>query len=879
MAPRELPSGIVSFVLTDIEGSTRLLRRLGDLYDSVLERHRSLLREAWLRFGGHEVSTSGDSFFVAFADAGAAIEACIEGQHALQSEEWPSGGDVKVRMGVHSGLASPHSDDYVALAVHQAARVMSAAHGGQVLVSDDTVALIRGDQRFRLTALGRFRLRDFDEPVPLYAVGREDVRPVSKVVRALPADGHNLTRPPNAFVGRVAEVAEVASRLQTGRVLTLVGPGGVGKTRLAIEAALGLSSSWDDGVWLVDVSPLRQPSLVVGAVIEALGVVDAPGVSQDDALLGALESKRLLLVLDNCEHLVGACASIVESIMLRCPSVAVMATSRTPLGVLAEQVLRVGPLGLPTAGSSLDEVRSAPSVQLLSDRAGARGRGLEISEETAEDVVELCAHLDGLPLAIELAAARLNVVSPGELVRALDTHAETLSSSERYRPERQRSLRQLLDWSYDDLSGGEQATLRRLSLFGSSFGLESAARAATGELVEAEEAPDMLWSLVDKSLVRVDLAANATRYRLLETVRNYASEHLQPDEAEFAVLALADLFLEELGPWQRRDRAWLGQVAIESDNIRALLPPLAAMECERAQLLACTIGRFHDVAHSFRVGVDELSRWAEELEEPTAARVVLLATLADLQLRLGDTESARAQLDRVDALGALVTEAAEWDDAAVQRIRGDLAMRTGDVAGATRIAEEALATPLSAHGRARMWNLAGIAAISAGDFDRSADAFREELALCEELDDVVPLAADHGNLAEVAMRRGDFAAAAREQLICLQYARELGLPVMVASSLIVSARLGASESPVHAARLHSKADQILRETGAQLYDDDRRESDEMLASVRAELGDGGYEDAVEAGKNTDLPSAVELAMELLEAAAKREEQAAGRMRR
>jgi predicted ATPase/class 3 adenylate cyclase len=857
-----LPSGVVSFVFTDIEGSTRLLRRLSGGYDAVLQQHRYLLRRAWDRYGGHEISTSGDSFFVAFADAGDAVRACAEAQRLLGEADWPPGSDVKVRMGVHSGLASPHGDDYVALAVHQAQRVMSAAHGGQVLVSAETAELLDAPTRAELVSLGRYRIPDFDGPVELLTL--TDLPAVSRAVRAVPAEGHNFARPPGAFVGRVTDIAGVVSRLRAGSLLTLVGPGGVGKTRLAVETGLRISPEWRDGIWLVDLAPLGSPAQLPAAVADALGVVADGDQDPRENILAFLESANLLLILDNCEHRLDACTDFALSVLRGCPPVGLLATSREPLSIAGENIYRVGPLGLPKPGSPLADIEDAPAVQLLADRVAEHGHALEVSARTAPDIVSLCSRLDGLPLALELAAARLGVMTPSELVRSLDNHFDVLASREGGRPERQRSLTRLLEWSYERLSEPEQAFLRRLSVFGSSCSRQAAVAAVAGPPIDPEEGPDLLWSLADKSLVVPDLTANETRYRLLETVRAFSGMRLDATEAAAARVKLADWLLGKIGPELPRDRRWRGEVATELDNIRALVEPMAEIDCERAQLLACAVGRYHYDAHTFLQGTEELTRWLPLLREEAPARALFLARLADLHLQRGEVDRASSLLSEVQQIRGRAQALPDWIAVEVERTRGQLLLQTGELAAALRIAEETLTGALSPRGQARMWNLAGMAASSAGDLARATHAFQQELALAIQLDGVVPTAAAHGNLAELALRAGDRQRAAREQLACLRLALELGSSVLIAYSLIVSARLEASRNAGTAVGLHAKAEEILAGVGKPLYPDDRRLSDEMLQAARSELGEARFEQAVRAGSERSITEAINQATVVLE---------------
>jgi len=857
-----LPSGIVSFVFTDIEGSTRMLKRLGDGYAPVLERHQALLRDAWSATAGHEVHTEGDSFFVAFETASSAVAGCATAQRLLGAEPWPELGTVRVRMGIHLGLASPRNDDYVALAVHRAARVMGAAHGGQVLVTEDVATAAGDTSDVTLTSLGLYRLRDFDEPVRLHQVAGAGLADAFPAVRAVPAEGHNLVVPQTTFVGRTEDAARLAALLDAERLVTLTGPGGVGKTRLASEVGVRIADRWTDGLWFVDLADIDDGALVPRAIASAVGVPYGSGSDRWAEVLDHLRTRQLLIVLDNVEHLVDACGACVADLLTTCGGVDVLATGRAPLGIAGEVVVRVAPLPLPDG----DPARSS-AVELFVDRArAARADAVADDASAVADAAAICRRLDGLPLALEIAAARVGVMSVNEIRRGLDSGFELLRSRERHRPERQRTMETLLSWSYETLSTDEQAALRRLGAFGGGFSIDAACVAVADRDVTADDVPELVWSLVDKSLVVADYTANDTRYRYLETVRHYARTHLAiSGETESAVARLVTWFLDRVGPWRPPDGAWASEVGLELANLRSLVLLVAPVDPERAQQLACVVGRYDDVAQRFRAGIEDLARYVDELGAPTPSRVALLTALGDLYLRIGQVDPARRLAAEADALRKEVGPP-PWDDAGVERTSGEVAIRTLDLARATAIAEEALARPLSPRGRARMWNLRGIASYRAGDLDGAADAFDAELAALLELGHEVFVASAHGNCAEIAMQRGRVAEAAAHQLACLEPALALGQPVQLAFSLIVAARLAATQArwPI-ATRLQAKADAILGEVGHVLYEDDRRLSDQLLADARAKLGPSTFDQERARGLALDPSAAGELAAEVLRA--------------
>ena len=860
-----LPSGIVTFVMTDIEGSTRLLRGLGGGFAPVHDRHNELLREVWRTHGGFEMETAGDSFMVAFGDAATAVTACATAQRALAAEPWPGVESLRVRMGIHTGLASPHHGGYVALAVHQTARVASAAHGGQVLVSEDAAAQLRPMPGLALEPLGRYRVRDFDSAVRLFQLHGAGLAQRFPAVRAVPAEGHNLVRPTTALFGRVNEMARLRARIAGGRIVTLIGPGGVGKTRLAVETALEVASEWVDGVWLVDLASLDDAGLLPEAIAAVLGVPPSPGRDRWVDVLEHLASRRALLVIDNCESFLAACADRLAALRAACPSVAILATSLEPLRVAGEHVQRVPPLALPPEGQAVERgAEGSPAVQLLLDRARAVRPQLDLAGSELDAAVAICRHLDGLPLAIEIAAAHAGHLSLDEILAGLADRFRLLRTQSRSLPERQRTMEAVLDWSYRLLDADERAALRRLSVFAGSFSPDGALAALGADL----RRPELVWTLVDKSLAVAHLTDNETRYRLLETVRVYAARAAEASSETASVArSVAAWYLARLGPGHAPDRAWISEVREELDNLRAVATVLAASDQPVAQELAWTVGRFHDAVQQFRTGILDTGRLVDELRAPSPARVALLTLLADLHLRVGEVEPARRLVAEADELRTAVG-AASWDDVGVERTLGEIARRSGDLRGAVAIADQTLAGPVSARGRGRMANLRGIALLALGDRREAMASFMEELAAYEQLGFDAQVASANGNVAEVALQLGDLHVAAAHQRSCLLLAIATGQPLMVAYSLMVAARLAATQGHWHAAAsFQATADDVLRSTGNELYDTDRAAVDELLDRARRELGPVAFKQATERGRSMALPEAAAAADALFAALA------------
>jgi predicted ATPase/class 3 adenylate cyclase len=574
---------IFTFLFTDIEGSTALLRRLGAaVYAQVLADHHDVIRSGLAAHGGEEVDTQGDAFFAVFSSPGECLAAAVEMQRAIEGHAWPATEHVRVRMGIHTGAAAKTATGLVGLDVHRAARLAAVAYGGQILVSEATAVLVRDTlpPGAVLRDLGPHRLKDLGRPERIYQLDAAGLPADFPPLRTLghPALPNNLPAQLATFIGRDAELAEVRDLIASSRLVTLTGAGGTGKTRLGLQAAAGLLDGTGDGVWLVELAAVSDSGAVASAISAALGLTGPPGSGVRPALaaltqlLDALAFQNVLIILDNCEHLIDACATTADAILRRCPGVYLLVTSREPLGIGGETIYRVPSLSLPGPDDA-DSPGSGDAVALFVERAREQGVDLLADEQTVPLLVSICRRLDGLPLAIELAAARLRSISLNGLRDRLDQRFRLLTGGSRTALERQQTLRATVDWSYSLLNGPEQSLLRRLSVFAEGFDLDAAeAVCGAGHL----DVTDLLGSLVDKSLVLAESAGGALRYRLLETIRQFAAERLVEageDEALAAAANHRDYFLRVAetaaphltGPDQGR---WLARLDADLANLR-----------------------------------------------------------------------------------------------------------------------------------------------------------------------------------------------------------------------------------------------------------------------------------------------------------------------
>ena len=666
MADRVLPTGTVTFLFSDMEGSTQLVQDVGpEVFTRVLEQHNAILREAFARHDGVERGTQGDSFLVMFRDAPAAVSAAAEAQAALHRASWPDGATVRVRMGLHTGIGTLGGDDYVGVDVNRAARIAALAHGGQVLLSDATRALTEGGLARGLATrpLGEFKLKDLTRPERLHQLVGDGLRSEFPALRSARRTVGNLPAGMSTFIGRDAELAELATLLDVNRLVTLTGPGGTGKTRLAMEFARSHADHFEDGVWLVALEAVRDPALVASAIASSLGMVESPGSTPTERLTAYLADRSILLVLDNFEQVLGA-APVAAELLHASAQLRVLVTSRAPLRLAAEQEFPVVPLALPGVTDGVEATAAADSVRLFVERARRARPGYELSARDAPAVAELCRRLDGLPLGIELAAARVSLLPPTALAQRLVTRLDVPGAGARDRPARQQTLERTLAWSYDLLEDPGRRLLAALSVFGGGFRLVEAEAVGTEDGEPEADTIDVLAALLDHSLVQSMNGPDVPRFRLLETVRMFAGARLAErgqvatmrTRHARAYLALAE---EAAGHMPGRGQvSWLDRLSVEHDNLRAALAwAVESGDAEIAHRLVAASWRFWQ----FRGHVGEgRARAAEVLAMPgadsaTTWRMRGLEAAGSLEWWGADVPRAdalyQAQLDVARAIG------------------------------------------------------------------------------------------------------------------------------------------------------------------------------------------------------------------------------------
>jgi predicted ATPase/class 3 adenylate cyclase len=623
----DLPTGTVTFLFTDVEGSTRLLQDLGPDYGVVQRDHMRIMREAIAEGGGLEIRTEGDAFFAVFSSAVGAVRAAVSAQRALAAHPWSHGQPLRVRMGMHTGEGLLGGDDYLGIDVNRAARIAAAGHGGQVLLSESTTPLVSNalPDGVTLRDLGSHRLKDFDEPQRIHQLVIDGLPDAFPPIRTLEIPT-NLPLRLTSFVGRERELATVSELLESARLVTLTGPGGTGKTRLALRVASEVLDRFDDGVFFVDLAPITDPALVPSTILTTVGPRGGAGPrSELERLQIELRDRAILLVLDNFEQVLEA-AVAVSAILAAAPGVRVLATSRAPLRLEGEHEVPVAPLELPGASEvvSPGDLSRFEATALFLERATAVDPRFAVDEENLRAIVEICRRLDGLPLAIELAASRLRVLSLAAMVERLDRALPLLSGGPRDRPDRQRTLRDAIDWSFRLLPPAVASLFGRLCVFAGGFTLASAEAVCAPDGEPGLDLLEGIEALLDASLVRrAEAMGGPDRFEMLQTIHEYGLGRLDETGQADALrrghalhfLDLAEALDPELrGPGIQRA---MGALHIEHDNLRAALAwALQADQGDVALRLVSSLWRFWHMHGDIASG----RRWVEQaLALPSAA--------------------------------------------------------------------------------------------------------------------------------------------------------------------------------------------------------------------------------------------------------------------
>ncbi|MDR9449890.1 MAG: adenylate/guanylate cyclase domain-containing protein [Acidimicrobiia bacterium] len=772
-------TGVVTFLFTDIEGSTRLWEQEPEAMKTDLARHDHLLTSIVDKHGGHLFKHTGDGLLTVFETPSQAMAAATAAQIALAAERWQAGPGLKARMAIHTGEAEERNGDFFGPAVNRAARLRDAAHGGQILVSESTAGLVQDSMitGTRLIDLGEHRLKDLARAERIYQLSHRDLEPEFPSLRSLEALPNNLPVQLTSFVGRDRQLAEVKRLLDDHRLVTLTGVGGVGKTRLALQAGADLLDRYRHGVWLVELAPLTEPDLLPKTIASALAIREDPNRPITETLIDYLEERRALIILDNCEHLIDPVARLAERLLRSSAFLHILATSREGLAISGERLWQVPVLASPGEIEALDHLPEYEAVRLFLDRARAVRPDFELTEENADAVSEICRRLDGIALAIELAAARLRVFSVQQVADRLDDRFRLLTGGSRTALPRQRTLAATMDWSFDLLSEQAQLLLRRLSVFQGGFTYNAAEGVCSGDRLDEAAVLDLLTELVEESLLLVEQGPE-TRYRMLETVRQYSQDKLTDSgEADGIRLRHALYMLDiarrgEAGLLGKDQATWVRTLQEERGNVRVALA--WARDAGRPDIglgIARWMGRFWWQHGPFPEG----RRWLELMlseasEEPSSDRAEALRWTAMLALHQGDLVDAdvlaHRSFDTYDAAGDATGRGLGMIAIAfVSSARGDLDSAIAKLQEALETFET-LDEPFWAS--IVLANLESMVR-KMGDPERSAGLAQKMVANAQRLNDERLEALGRSALAVHALRRGnldEFRAEYRRSLAC-----------------------------------------------------------------------------------------------------------------
>ncbi len=743
-----------------------MIQELGDIFRPVLERHNSIVHAAAAEYRGKIVKNEGDGYFVAFQSALDAVSCAIEIQRALTGESWAPTQEVRVRIGVHTGEGRLGGSDYVGIDVHRAARIGDSGHGGQILVSEATARLTEYSlpEGARFEDLGSHRLRDLSHEEHIYQLDVAGLPSDFPPLRTLTAAKGNLPIRDLTLVGRQLEKEAVITALDVSRLVTLTGPGGVGKTTLALKVAEELAPTFEDGVWFVEVSRVPDESGLAAAVARQLHITESPLQSLTDTLLSRLAKARSLLILDGCEHLIDAVAKLTDQLLLRTVELKILATTREWMSIREEHLVQLSPLAVPGPEvRSVDEVGAFDSVALFVNRARLVQPSFELSPANALLVAEVCRRLDGIPLAIELAAARLKVLSVGQLVERLDQQFALLAGTARDLPPHQQTLETTLDWSYDFLGGSERTLFTRLSVFNGGFTLEAAESVCSGGLVVEDHVVNLLARLVETSLVMAT-DNDPIRYRLLEPISHYARMRLAEDETETLRERHAAFFraMAEEGDTRILDteqNVWADRLEQERHNLRSALEWLhGSGRAEEAMAMAGALRWFWVIKREVRDGTVWLERTLAQREGVDPAIVARALNGAGLlaSRRLAFDEAHRALTEA----RAIYRKLGDRDGEARQVYQlMSTAWLRDDLEEATRMAPEAeRLTREAGDGWMLAWTLAvwGTMARLQGNLDEARSRMTESHRLFLEHAGVLDIGWSALRLGAVARDEGNY---------------------------------------------------------------------------------------------------------------------------
>lgn len=874
MAPERPPEGTITFLFSDIEGSTRLWESYPDLMRVSLARHDALMREAIQSSGGFVFKTVGDAFCAAFPTAGEGVRGALAAQLALGAEAWPHETPIKVRIALHTGAVESRDSDYFGPPVNRVARVLGIGHGGQSLLSQATFELVRDSLPEEITTkdLGPHQLKDLGRPEHVFQLVHPSLSADFPPLRSLSNHPNNLPLQLTSFVGREEEIDFVKASLSTSRLVTLTGSGGAGKTRLAIQVGAELLERFPDGVWFIELATVNEEEAVARTVGKPLGIADDRERNLAEVIAAKLRPQTTLIVLDNCEHLVAGCAILADNLLRSCQNLKILATSREALAIGGESAIRVPPLGLPdrNAAHSVQTLNQFAAVRLFIDRAAQVDSSFAVTNENAPALAAICCRLDGIPLAIELAAARTRGLSVEQIETRLDKRFSLLTSGSRVALPRQQTLRALIDWSYDLLQPSEKEVLQRLSAFAGTWDSHAAEAVASDGGLEAFEVQDSLLSLVEKNLVAVHATKGTNRYSLLESIREYAHEKLTESGYLAAIedrhFAYFQEFASDAGAALRgpEQKAWSERLDADHDNIRAALSRGIANGGSLSMVVSLW-WYWYSRGH-----LTEGRKWLSvALEKSGCADMRLRAQALNgagvLAEYTGDWQAAIDQLTESANLFRSLDE--KWQLAKALNNMGNVYGSTSDFAEAERMWREALEIWKVLESNGELADATGLAAtvdnlgnlaVEKGLYEEARGLYAEGFHLRIEAGDPALAAYSLVNMGYLEMKVGDKSSALNHLSRGLQMSLDHGDNFAIPYFLFGLATL--AKPDVAATLLGS--DEGLREKFGIARS--HVESDEHLSAVyavRQELGES-FDELWARGRSLELNEAADLALQV-----------------
>jgi predicted ATPase/class 3 adenylate cyclase len=869
-----LPTGTVTFLFTDIEGSTKLAQEHPALWEPLRERHHAILQSAMDAHNGYVFQIIGDAFCAAFHNVKDGLDAALNAQRKLQAEAWDKT-PIRVRMGLHTGAAELHGSDYRGyLTMARVQRVMSTANGGQILISNASAELIRGEfpEGITLRDMKENRLKGLLNPEHLWQVVAADLPQEFPPLETLNNIPNNLPIQVTSFVGREKEITEVKELLSTTRLLTLTGSGGAGKTRLSLYVAAEILDMFKNGTWFIELAPLSDPALVPFAIASTLGVREEPGRPLIRTLLDWLSNKELLLILDNCEHLIETCAKFADEVLHASRLTRILATSREALGIAGESIYRVPSLQTPGPEDKIkiEQFEQYAAVRLFIDRARQSLSTFKVTDTNAPAVAQICYRLDGIPLAIELAAARVKALSVEKIAERLDDRFRLLTGGSRTALPRQQTLRSMIDWSHSLLSEPERILLRRLSVFSGGWTLESAEVVCSSDDLDSADILDLSTNLVDKSLVVMDEGPEGLRFHMLETIRQYAMEKLKNSSEEDVFQRMHAGYFSNLAKEAEEHNLkpdhteWLNRLERERDNLREALHWSAVQDQEGTFLQLCgNLWRFWGTRGSIVEGRSLLDQ-AVEIYEANASSLEneLIAGVFG-----GASELARYQGDFKRALilkQRLLEMCRQWgSERWVAAILNDLAImyaNHGNCERSLALAEEALAL------RRKLGRPVGISHALSGlcfawmcyDEPQAArEAIEEAIQIARNQQNQDNLVAGLLTLIFISVRQERYEEAQRLFAEVLPLAQEMADQDAIASGIYGMGTLAAAQGQARqAARLLGIAEQIATSGGFQFEIPGRTWFEHMILMAKERLGEEVWLQEYQAGQTFATGSVV-----------------------